>query len=87
MTLESFHSGGLRSLGTFFDFKGDLFTFTEGFETLTFDGGEMNKHFLSIISLYEAKTLLVIEPFDSTFRHFSNSFRSRCLRSLLGTLL
>jgi len=57
--------------GVNFDFVRNLLAFCQAGKPRPFDGADVNKHIVSaIIGLDKAKTLLAIEPLDSTCRHF-----------------
>jgi hypothetical protein len=56
------------------EFECNLLTFGEAGQTGALDGAYMNEHIIpAIIGLDEAKTLLAIEPLNSTCRHFCPS--------------
>ena len=60
----------LTTLGVNFDFVRNLLTFRQAGKPRPFNRADVNEHIVSaIIGLDEAKTLLAIEPFDSTCRH------------------
>jgi hypothetical protein len=53
------------------DFEGDLLAFSKAGKTRPFNGADVNEHIVSATTgLDKAKTLLAIEPLDSTCRHF-----------------
>ena len=56
----------LRPLG---HFERYFIAFSEGFETVAGDGGEMHEYVFAILLLEKTKTLAVIEPFYFTFYH------------------
>jgi hypothetical protein len=57
--------------GVYFDFVRNLLTFCQAGKPRPFNGADVNKHIGStIIGLDKAKTLLTVEPLDSTCRHF-----------------
>jgi len=61
----------LTAPGVDFDLVRNLLTFCQAREPRPFNGADVNKHIVSaIIGLNEAKTLLAVEPFDCTCRHF-----------------
>lgn len=59
----------LRPFWTTLHFKADLFSLGEGAKTIGLNGTVMNEHITLIFGLDKTKTLLVIEPFHSAFRH------------------
>jgi hypothetical protein len=64
--LLGFHDiRGLRALGAFDDIKFDVLAFLQRFEPISFKGGIMNKHVLTGFQPDKAKSLAIVEPFDS----------------------
>jgi hypothetical protein len=56
----------------------DLLALSETGKTGSFDRADVHKHIISaVVRLNEAKTLLAVEPLDSTCRHFSSPKRIR----------
>src|SRR5262249_51048848 len=57
--------------GVNFDFVRNHLTFRQAGKPRSFNGADVNKHIVStIMGLNKTETLLAIEPFDSTCRHF-----------------
>jgi hypothetical protein len=56
--------------------EGDSVAFSEGFETVSHDSGEMNKNILASLLLDETKTFGVVKPFNLALCHFPSSFFS-----------
>jgi len=59
----------LRTLG---NLELYLVAFIKGFETIPFNGGEVNEDIIPIVSGYEPIALLLIKPFHTTFGHYNS---------------
>jgi hypothetical protein len=57
------------------DLKFHFFIFLKGFETLSADGGMVDKQVVSAFPADKPKTFTLIEPFHSTFYHLLSPFR------------
>ncbi len=64
--------GCLWALRTFGNLELDLIAFVKGFESIPFNGGEVNEDIISVISGNESKALLLIKPFHTTFGHYNS---------------
>src|SRR6516164_3746113 len=57
--------------GVDFDFVRNPLTFCQAGKSCSFNSADVNEHIISaIVGLNKAKTLPVVEPLDSTCRHF-----------------
>jgi hypothetical protein len=59
---------GLRTLGPFGWFEGDLLAFGEGLESVSLDGRKVHEQIVPVLLLNKAVALLIGEPFDCSFR-------------------
>lgn len=66
------HIGCLGTLGALGNIELYLISFIEGFETVFFNGGEMYEDISSVISGDKPITLLLVEPFHTTFGHYNS---------------
>ncbi len=68
----------LEAFRTLCDVKSNFITFSEGFEAVALDSGEVNENVLATFLLNKTETLSVVEPFNFTLCHFPISFFLRC---------
>jgi hypothetical protein len=61
----------LRAFGALSDFEFNLISLFQGFEPLSLNGRVMDEYILSTFHFDKSKTLLIIEPLDSTFCHYT----------------
>jgi hypothetical protein len=61
--------GGIRAFGTLRDFEFHLISLFQGFKSLPLNGGVMDEYILRAFTFNKPKSLLIIEPLDSTFWH------------------
>ncbi len=64
--------GCLWTLWTFGNLELYLIALVEGFESIPFNGGEVNEDIISVISGNEPVALLLIKPFYTTFGHHNS---------------
>ena len=62
----------LRALRTLGNLELYLVAFIKGFETVPFNGGEVNEDIIPIVSGNEPIALLLIKPFHTTFGHYNS---------------
>lgn len=60
----------LEAFRAFGYFKRHPIAFSQGFESVTCDGGEVAEYIFAILLLKKSKTLAVIEPFYCALYHF-----------------
>jgi hypothetical protein len=63
--------GGLRAFGALRDFEFHLVSLFQGFKPLSLNGRVMDEYVLRAFHFNKPKSLLIIEPLDSTFRHYN----------------
>lgn len=68
--LHAHYVSGLQAFGAFDQFKGYAIAFSEGFETVSRDCGEVNEYIIATFLLKKPKTLAVVKPFYSSVYHF-----------------
>jgi hypothetical protein len=76
----------LRTLGTFFNNEFNLLAFSQVFETLTLNGGEMDEHVRSTFARDETEALVTIEPLYCTTYSIRHFLPPLAIRKILGTL-
>jgi len=62
----------LGALWTFGNFELYLIALVKDLEPVPFDGREVNEDIIPAVSGNEAKTLLLIKPFNTTFGHYNS---------------
>ena len=70
--LSSYNIHCSKTFGPFFNFKGHMLALGEGLEACSADGGMMNEHVRSVISLNETETFPVVEPLHCSLCHSAN---------------
>jgi hypothetical protein len=63
--------GSIRAFGALRDFEFNLISLFQGFEPLPLNGRVMDEYILGTFHFNKPKALLIAEPLDSTFRHYS----------------
>jgi hypothetical protein len=66
---------GLLAFSPGRDLKFYFFIFLKGFETLSADGGMVDKQVVPAFAADKPKSFTLIEPFHSTFYHLLSPFR------------
>ena len=62
---------GIRAFGALRNFEFHLISLFQGFKPLPLNGRVMDEYILRAFYLNKPKSLLIIEPLDSTFRHYN----------------
>ena len=78
---------GLQTLGALLDIELDALAFLEVLETITLDGGKVDKDIIAAFAGNEAVALCSVEPLDctvDTFRHFCLLMASKILEGTHG---
>jgi len=61
----------LRAFGALSDFEFNLISLFQGFEPLSLNGRVMDEYIFGSFYFNKPKSLLIIEPLDSTFCHYN----------------